>query len=61
MLSLSGSDDISLLEFCFGLDDDQTLSYFQDYLGSSKAVRSLARNSFEESNLLVLRNDKSVC
>ena len=42
-MKLSGSEDISLLEFCFGLDDEQTLSYLQDYLGTSKAVTSFGR------------------
>lgn len=38
MLKLSGSDDISLLDFCFDLDDSQVMMCLQDYLGSSNDV-----------------------
>lgn len=44
MLKLSGSDDISLLDFCISLDDSQVLSYLQDYLGQSKDVTSFAKS-----------------
>ena len=33
MLRLSGSDDISLLDFCFDLDDSLDMACLQDYLG----------------------------
>ena len=38
MLRLSGSDDISLLDFCFDLDDSQVMACLQDYLGNGKDV-----------------------
>lgn len=49
---LSGSDDISLLEFCFGLEDEQVLSYLQDYLGSSKAVTSFGKEFLKKKRML---------
>ena len=52
MLSLSGSDDISLLEFCFGLDDEQILSYLQDYLGMSKAVTTFGKEFLRKKRML---------
>ena len=44
MLALSGSDDISLLDFCISLEDSEVLSYLQDYLGQSKSVVNFAKN-----------------
>ena len=38
MLRLSGSDDISLLDFCIDLDDSQVMACLQDYLGNGKDV-----------------------
>ena len=43
MIALSGSDDISLLDFCISLEDAEVLSYLQDYLGQSKSVVNFAK------------------
>ena len=48
MLKLSGSDDISLLDFCINLDDSQVLSYLQDYLGQSKDITHFAKNFIQK-------------
>ena len=54
MMKLSGSDDISLLDFCISLDDSQVLSYLQDYLGQSKEVTSFAKSFIQKKQHLIL-------
>lgn len=53
MLKLSGSDDISLLDFCISLDDSQVLSYLQDYLGQSKDVTNFAKSFIKKRQHVV--------
>ena len=53
MMKLSGSDDISLLDFCISLDDSQVLSYLQDYLGQSKEVTSFAKSFIQKKQHLI--------
>lgn len=53
MLQLSGSDDISLLDFCISLDDSQVLSYLQDYLGQSKEVTHFAKTFIMKKQQIV--------
>ena len=53
MLKLSGSDDISLLDFCISLDNSQVLSYLQDYLGQSKEVTNFAKTFIMKKQQIV--------
>ena len=52
MLKLSGSDDISLLDFCFDLDDSQVMMCLQDYLGSSNAVIAFGKEYIRRKQMV---------
>ena len=51
MVKLYGSDDISLLEFCRDLDDDQILPYLQDLLGTSKRVTEFGKEFIRRKHM----------
>lgn len=52
MLKLSGSDDISLLDFCFDLDDSQVMMCLQDYLGSSNDVIAFGKEYIRRKQMV---------
>lgn len=52
MLRLSGSDDISLLDFCFDLDDSQVMACLQDYLGNGKDVIAFGKEFIRRKQMV---------
>lgn len=52
MMRLSGSDDISLLDFCFDLDDSQVMMCLQDYLGSSNEVIAFGKEYIRRKQMV---------
>lgn len=52
MLRLSGSDDISLLDFCFNLDDSQVMACLQDYLGNGKDVIAFGKEFIRRKQMV---------